>query len=94
MNALATRNATASDSGPDRRVTYTKPQPQPGDVVASRATARSDTYTIRIVPDATYEVATRYRDAIETVRERARRLEVDGWFTADHTHFLRVARCR
>ncbi len=70
------------------------PFPQPGDVVASRATARSDNYTIRILPDTACEVAARYPDAIERVRQRARRLEVDGWFTADHTHFLRVAQCR
>jgi hypothetical protein len=75
-------------------VTNPRPVPQPGDVVASRATARSDNYTIRTLPDAAYEVATRYPDAIETVSQRARRLEVDGWFTADHTHFVRVAHCR
>ena len=94
VNTLATRKAEASDVNRDRRVRNTRPVPQPGDVVASRATARSDNYTIRILPDTAYEVAVRYPDAIETVRQRARRLEVDGWFTADHTHFLRVAHCR
>jgi hypothetical protein len=94
VNAFATRQAETRDINPDRRVGNTRPAPQPGDVVASRATARSDNYTIRILPDTAYEVAARYPDAIETVRQRARQLEVDGWFTADHTHFLRVAQCR
>jgi hypothetical protein len=94
VNALATRRVEARDVNPDRGVRNATPVPQPGDVVASRATARSDNYTIRILPDTAYEVAARYPDAIETVRQRARRLEVDGWFTADHTHFLRVGQCR
>jgi len=94
VNAFAARKAEASAINPDRRVRNTRPVPQPGDVVASRATARSDNYTIRILPDTACEVASRYPDAIERVRRRARRLEVDGWFTADHTHFLRVAQCR
>jgi hypothetical protein len=71
VNALATRKAEASDVNRDRRVRNTRPVPQPGDVVASRATARSDNYTIRILPDTAYEVAARYPDAIETVRQRA-----------------------
>ena len=94
VSALATRKAEARDINPDRRVRNTRPVPQPGDVFASCATARSDNYTIRIVPDTAYEVAARYSDAIETVRQRARRLEVDGWFTADHTHFVQIASCR
>jgi hypothetical protein len=94
VNALANRKLETRDMNPDPRVRNAKPVPQAGDVVASRATARSDNYTIRILPDTAYEVAARYPDAIEKVRQRARRLEVDGWFTADHTHFLRVAQCR
>ena len=68
--------------------------PLPGDVVASRATARSDEYSISILPDAAFVMATRYAEAIATVRQRAGVLRVDGWYTADHTHFVRVARCR
>jgi hypothetical protein len=92
VNALATPEAR--DVNPEPHIRNTRPVPQPGDVVASRATARSDAYTIRILPDAAYEVAARYPDAIATVRQRARRLKVDGWFTADHTHFVRVAHWR
>ena len=94
VNARATRTAEARDVNPEPHVRRTRPVPQHGDVVASRATARSDNYTIRILPDAAYEVVARYPDAIETVRKRAKRLNVDGWFTADHTHFVRVARSR
>jgi hypothetical protein len=94
VNTLATRTAEARDVNPEPHVRNTRPVPQRGDVVPSCATARSDNYTIRILPDAAYEVVARYPDAIETVRKRAKRLNVDGWFTADHTHFVRVAHSR
>ena len=65
--------------------------PRPGDVLASRPTARSDVYAISVVPTKAKIVARRYDDAMNRVRELARALAVDGWYTCDHTHFLRVA---
>jgi hypothetical protein len=64
--------------------------PQRG-VLASARIARADVYTISIVPGAAHLRATRHSEAIEKVREPARRLEVDGWFTFSHTH-LRPSR--
>jgi hypothetical protein len=94
VNQLDARKSETRNTNRDHRVMNTRMVPQPGDVVASQATARSDDYAINILPDASYAVAARYADAIATVRKRARLLRVDGWFTADHTHFVRVARCR
>lgn len=91
VKASDAREAEAKKSNPGRRVMRTRSVPQPGDVVASQTTARADEYAICIVPDEPYAVAERYREAIETVRQRASLLNVDGWYTADHTHFVRVA---
>jgi hypothetical protein len=68
--------------------------PKAGDVLASRATARADLYAISIVPAAAHVTAARYSEAIEKVRELARGLRVDGWFTCNHTNYVRVATCR
>jgi hypothetical protein len=68
--------------------------PQVGDVLASARTARADVYTIRIVPAPAHLSATRYADAVEKVRNLARALKADGWFTCDHTHYVRVASFR
>ena len=68
--------------------------PQAGDVLASARTARADAYTISIVPAAAHLRADRHSEALEKVRELARRLEVDGWFTCNHTHYARVASFR
>ena len=65
--------------------------PNDGDVLASRQTARADFYSISIVPDTGHTRAGRYSVAIATVQELAERLGADGWFTCDHSHFLRVA---
>jgi hypothetical protein len=65
--------------------------PQPGDVLASRPTARADIYEISVVPTKADLVAMRYDDAMERVRQLARVLSVDGWYTPDHTHFARIA---
>jgi hypothetical protein len=72
----------------------TRPAPKPGDVLASRRSARADVFAIGVVPSGTHVVAGRYQAAIDTVRELARELAVDGWYTADHTHCVRVARYR
>jgi hypothetical protein len=68
--------------------------PTPGDVLASRPTARADWYDISIVPAASHVTARRYSEAIEKVRELARASRVDGWLTVNHTHFTRVAAYR
>jgi hypothetical protein len=65
--------------------------PQPGDVLASRPTARADIHQISVVPREADVVAMRYDDALRRVRELARALAVDGWYTCDHTHFARIA---
>jgi hypothetical protein len=65
--------------------------PTIGDVLASRPTARADTYDISIVPAAAHVTARRYPEAMEKVRELACASGVDGWFTSDHTHYTRVA---
>jgi hypothetical protein len=68
--------------------------PEPGDVLASRPTARADLYLISIVPDAAQRTARRYHEAVDVVRELARERSVDGWFTCDHTHYVRIAHHR
>jgi len=68
--------------------------PQTGDVLASARTARADVYTISIVPAAAHLSATRHGEALEKVRQFARGLDVDGWFTRNHTHYARVASFR
>ena len=65
--------------------------PQSGDVLASRPTARADIYEISVVPTKADLVDMRYDDAMNRVRELARVLAVDGWYTCDHTHFARIA---
>ena len=94
MNEFDVRRSATSNANRGRDLMSTRSVPQPGDVVASRATARSDDYAISILPDAAYAVAARYAEAIAAVRQRASLLGVDGWYTADHTHFVQVASCR
>ena len=72
----------------------TSPGPQPGDVLASRCSARSDVYTIGVIPGPTQVVAGVYDQALEGVRRFAQLHAVDGWYTCDHTHFVCVARHR
>jgi hypothetical protein len=67
------------------------PVPRDGDVLASKRTARADIYTITVTPKPEYTLARRYSEAIDTVRALARQMQVDGWFTCDHTNFVRVA---
>jgi hypothetical protein len=65
-----------------------------GDVLVSRPTARADAYAVGVVGAAGGTGSARYEDALDTGRELARERAVDGWFTCDHTHFLRIARHR
>ncbi len=62
-----------------------------GDVLVSRPTARADVYAISVVPAVAHISRVRYQDGIEAGRQLARELGVDGWFTCDHTHFVRIA---
>jgi hypothetical protein len=68
--------------------------PQAGDVLASKRSARADVFTICIVSGADDKRMKSYEEAIHRVRERARELQVDGWFTCNHTHYARVANFR
>jgi hypothetical protein len=68
--------------------------PRAGDVLASGRTARADIHAISIVPAEARTIVARYSEAIERVRELARELRVDGWYTSDHTHYARVATYR
>ena len=75
-------------------LTLRRPVPQQGDVLASRPTARADSFEISVVPAPTHAVATRYDEAITSIRDFARQHGVDAWYTCNHTHFLRVAHHR
>jgi hypothetical protein len=68
--------------------------PRTGDVLISRRTARADVYAISMIPIEAHIIATRYQDAMLKGSELARRLAVDGWYTCDHTHFVRIAKHR
>lgn len=71
-----------------------RPVPQAGDVLASKRSARADDFTISVVSGAEVNRATRYREAIDRALELARELQVDGWYTCNHTHYARVASFR
>ena len=71
-----------------------RPTPRAGDVLAAGRRARADIYTISVVPAEAHTIVARYREAIEKVRELARGLSVDGWYTSDQTHYARVASYR
>jgi hypothetical protein len=65
-----------------------------GDVLVSRPTARADVYDISVAGGATHISNAGYEDGLAAGRQLARGLAVDGWFTSDHTHFLRIASYR
>lgn len=87
--ALDEPPSTNRVSGPAMRTV-----PRAGDVLASKRSARADVYAIRIVSGADDRRVTRHPEAIDRVRELARELRVDGWFTCNHTHYARVAHFR
>jgi hypothetical protein len=62
-----------------------------GDVLVSRPTARADVYDISVVPGVARVSNACYEEGMETGRQLARELAVDGWFTCDHTHVVRIA---
>ncbi len=67
------------------------PTPKLGDVVVSERSARADVYDISILPGNSDQVARRRGDAIERVRQLARQLRVDAWYTCDQTHYVHLA---
>jgi len=71
-----------------------RPVPVAGDILVSRRSARADAYTITVVPTSTPRIAARYQEALQHARELAEESAVDGWYTCDHTHFVRIARHR
>ena len=68
--------------------------PHAGDVLASARSARADVYRISVVPGESETFERRYSTAIERVQALARARRVDGWFTSDRTHYVRVASYR
>lgn len=89
---------TDSSVGEQSEQLFSPPPPRsgpiPGDVLASRPTARADLYLISVVPRVEHTTARRYPEAIDAVRELARQRRVDGWFTCNHTHYACVAHYR
>jgi hypothetical protein len=81
--ASKSKNALAMSRGPGA--------PRAGDVLASGRRARADIHAISVVASEAHTSVARYPEAIEKVRELARRLGVDGWYTSDQTHYVRVA---
>jgi type II secretory pathway component GspD/PulD (secretin) len=84
---------SSTSEGTPSSVTW-RSAPRSGDVLASERTARADVYQISVVPAAAHMVVRRYPEAIENVRELARQLGVDGWYTGDQTHYAQVAKFR
>jgi hypothetical protein len=80
-------------SGPSRTPTR-PPLMKSGDVLVSRPTARADIYDISVVPGVVRVSTVCYEDGMETGRQLARELAVDGWFTCDHTHVVPIAEHR
>jgi hypothetical protein len=87
--ALEESPPTDCPSAPALRVV-----PQAGDVLVSKRSARADVLTICIVSGGGDRRVQRHQEAIDNVRELARELQVDGWFTCDHTHYARIANYR
>ena len=69
-------------------------RPQAGDILVSERSARADVFTVSVVPAAGAETVTRYSAAIELVKNLARSRHVNGWFTNDQIHYLRIVSYR
>jgi hypothetical protein len=93
MTAHALRTAVDRDvrEGPSPKPTR-RPGPTFGDILVSKATARSDFYTISVVPNSSELSADHYDDAVKMARAFAHERGVDEWFTVDHTHFVRLGK--
>jgi hypothetical protein len=77
--------------GPSLKPTW-RPGPTSGDILVSKATARSDVYTISVVPHSSALAADHYDDAVKMARTFAHERGVDEWYTVDHTHFVRLGK--
>jgi hypothetical protein len=71
-----------------------RPGPKLGDVLCSRPVARADIHAIRVLPADARIIAIRDEDAMKRAGDLARELAADGWYTCDHTHFVRIASYR
>jgi hypothetical protein len=93
MTAHALQKAVGKDAreGPSLKPTW-RPGPTSGDIVVSKATARSDLYTISVVPNSPERSADDYDDAVKIARAFANERGGDEWFTVDHTHFARLGK--
>jgi hypothetical protein len=91
MTTHAVRKALDRDvrGQPSLKPTW-RPGPAPGDILVSKATARSDFYLISVVPNAPELFAEHYDDAMKMARTIANARGGDEWFTVDHTHFVRL----
>jgi hypothetical protein len=91
MTAHASRKAFDGDvrEQPSPKPTW-QPGPASGDILVSKATARSDFYTISVGPNSSELSADSYDDAVKMARAFANARGVDEWFTVDHTHFVRL----
>lgn len=69
-----------------------RPGPTSGDILVSKATARSDSYTISVVPNSSELSADHYDEAVKLARTFANARGVDEWFTVDHRHFVRLGK--
>jgi hypothetical protein len=93
MTAHALRKALDRDvrEQPSLKPTW-RPSPASGDILVSKATARSDLYLVSVVPNSSGLSADHYDDAVKMARTFAKARGVDEWFTVDHTHFVRLGK--
>ena len=63
--------------------------PQPGDILVSSLSARTD-HEVSVVPSPATLVFSTYNIAVAKAQELARQGHVDLWLTEDHTHFLKL----
>ena len=96
--AISTSGRTPHTAGEGQKSTAPMPhghsKPKPGDVLVSRRTARADVFAISVLPTDAHMTSARFEEAMRQVHALACGLAVDGWYTCDHTHFLRVAEYR
>jgi nucleotide-binding universal stress UspA family protein len=94
VRADAGRHVPDDKNGGKIQSTVRRSKPQAGDVLVSRRRARADVYAISVIDGSEQSVARRYDHAIGRGSSLARDHAVDAWYTADHTHFVPVARHR
>ena len=89
---MSVRETSIAITGQNPQMASQLAGPKSGDVLVSRPTARADVYWINVIATGAHMSAVRYDDAMEKAREVARGLSVDGWYTCDHIHSVRIAR--